>query len=400
VIANSDKPPYKFQLVPGGIFDVHARFGVISVDKLSLVAIVLISSAVAVTGRVIGALTKSSLVCAGAAAAGLVGVALIGGAAVIGAGMPTGATVATGIFSGLAAISASTVHVGRLPLLPDCDFKVLVMVKKIEYECTCYAVNFAVVQAGSFPEGRQEMTNSLGELVHTDYFRSNYKAPVMIEITDIQETSPESIPESSSENIPSSPESSSGWKIIIFSRPTKISKEAVTSYTQSTRTIGSSSSWPQPPHVCIRLQPDPKNKSFKESIIFKCKLKLGTEKEGEIQLPLLYSKLTQNPMPRSAYSVGAEGISNDDRFKLINELARINHKWQEIGIALEIDNNILRNIRQSGLSDIIKLSEVLTSWINNNTEQDFNWEYVAVMLEGPMVEERGLANEIRRNIQL
>jgi hypothetical protein len=92
VIANSDKPPYKFQLVPGGIFDVHARFGVISVDKLSLVAIVLISS---VAGGVIGALT-GSLVYGGVA--GVIGGFLMGGV--------VGATV--GIFSGLAAVSAST----------------------------------------------------------------------------------------------------------------------------------------------------------------------------------------------------------------------------------------------------------------------------------------------------
>jgi hypothetical protein len=142
VIANSDKPPYKFQLVPGGIFDVHARFGAISVDKLSLVAIVLISCTAAVTGIVIGALLErvtSSLVCIGAA--GLVGGALIGGAAVVG-GMP-GATIVGGILS-LAAYSGSK---ARSP--PNCNYKVLMMVK-IEHKC--FAINFAVIPASNFIE--------------------------------------------------------------------------------------------------------------------------------------------------------------------------------------------------------------------------------------------------------
>ena len=41
VVADSTKPPYKFELLPGGIFNVHSHFGTISLKKkLSLIAIV------------------------------------------------------------------------------------------------------------------------------------------------------------------------------------------------------------------------------------------------------------------------------------------------------------------------------------------------------------------------
>ena len=40
VVADSTKPPYKFELLPGGIFNVHSHFGTISLKKLFLIAIV------------------------------------------------------------------------------------------------------------------------------------------------------------------------------------------------------------------------------------------------------------------------------------------------------------------------------------------------------------------------
>ena len=40
VVADSTKPPNKFELLPGGIFNVHSHFGTISLKKLFLIAIV------------------------------------------------------------------------------------------------------------------------------------------------------------------------------------------------------------------------------------------------------------------------------------------------------------------------------------------------------------------------
>jgi hypothetical protein len=118
----------------------------------------------------------------------------------------------------------------------------------------------------------QKKTNSLGVLKHLYYFDFiSDEAACMIEINDIQENSVD------------------GWKIA-KSFSLKVTKKEVTIYTQSTRAMDSSSSWPQPPHVCIRLQPDPENESFKDSVIFKCNLTVsGTT--NEINLPLSYSEL-------------------------------------------------------------------------------------------------------------
>jgi hypothetical protein len=41
IIANSEKPPYQFELVPGGIFKEHSQYGIMSIKRsVSIIAIV------------------------------------------------------------------------------------------------------------------------------------------------------------------------------------------------------------------------------------------------------------------------------------------------------------------------------------------------------------------------
>ena len=67
VVADSTKLPYKFELLPGGIFNVHSHFGTISLKKFSLVAIVIVANSIvasvsAHSGAIIGGATVGSTV--------------------------------------------------------------------------------------------------------------------------------------------------------------------------------------------------------------------------------------------------------------------------------------------------------------------------------------------------
>ena len=72
VVADSTKPPYKFELLPGGIFNVHSHFGTISLKKFSLIAIVIVASSI-----VAGFSAHSSAIIGGAIIGGAIVVSIV-----------------------------------------------------------------------------------------------------------------------------------------------------------------------------------------------------------------------------------------------------------------------------------------------------------------------------------
>ena len=87
VVADSTKQPYKFELLPGGIFNLHSKYGTIFLKKFSLLATVLldvvnstiasISPGTIASSAVIGSIVSGAI--SGPYAAAVVGAITIGG---------------------------------------------------------------------------------------------------------------------------------------------------------------------------------------------------------------------------------------------------------------------------------------------------------------------------------
>ena len=85
-----------------------------------------------------------------------------------------------------------------------------------------------------------------------------------------------------------------------------------------------------------------------------------------------------------------------DKHILIKLLANISNKWQEIGIALNIEQNFLNGL-SSGLADNVKLAKVIENWMNTQSSP-VTWRTVILAIEGPIVDNKSKADELRHHI--
>ena len=76
-------------------------------------------------------------------------------------------------------------------------------------------------------------------------------------------------------------------------------------------------------------------------------------------------------------------------------LANMDNRWNEIGIALDVRENVLDGLRQRQGSDTVKLSEVINSWMTTKSTSPITWETVISAIEGPVVQNKQRAMEIR-----
>ena len=75
-------------------------------------------------------------------------------------------------------------------------------------------------------------------------------------------------------------------------------------------------------------------------------------------------------------------------------LTNISAKWEEIGSALNISQNELDGLQHNHRSITMKLSQVLTLWINSESSP-VSWETLISAIEGPIVNNKKKAKEIR-----
>ena len=83
-----------------------------------------------------------------------------------------------------------------------------------------------------------------------------------------------------------------------------------------------------------------------------------------------------------------------EHIDLLNQLAKIKHKWYELGLSLQVEENVLESL-QNGSNDIKKLSKVLTSW-RDTKSSPLTWENIIEIVEGPIVEDTLTAENIRK----
>ena len=84
-----------------------------------------------------------------------------------------------------------------------------------------------------------------------------------------------------------------------------------------------------------------------------------------------------------------------DTSLLCSLLANVDDKWNEVGIALGVQENVLSRLRQRQDSNTLKLFEVINSWITTESTSPVTWETVISAIEGPVVDNKQRAIEIR-----
>ena len=82
-----------------------------------------------------------------------------------------------------------------------------------------------------------------------------------------------------------------------------------------------------------------------------------------------------------------------DKHDLLNLLADIDDKWYEIGLSLNVDNNVLNGLESEKKNNIIKLNEILQSWMTTKSSP-VTWETVITAMKGPLVNNVQKAEEI------
>ena len=82
-----------------------------------------------------------------------------------------------------------------------------------------------------------------------------------------------------------------------------------------------------------------------------------------------------------------------DKHNLLELLADIDDKWYEIGLSLKVGDNILNSLTSETRKNIIKLNQILQSWITTKSSP-VTWDTVITAMKGPFVNNVQKAEEI------
>ena len=82
-----------------------------------------------------------------------------------------------------------------------------------------------------------------------------------------------------------------------------------------------------------------------------------------------------------------------DHHDLLNLLAKIKHKWYELGLSLRVEDSVLESLHD-GANDMKKLNKALTSW-RDTMSSPITWKNIIESVEGPIVGQVATAKIIR-----
>ena len=88
-----------------------------------------------------------------------------------------------------------------------------------------------------------------------------------------------------------------------------------------------------------------------------------------------------------------------DEHILLKLLSDIDDKWHEIGLSLNLPRNVLNGLKHSQDSNIVKLSEVIHTWLTTQSIP-VSWKTIITAIEGAIVKDKTKANEIRKHLDL
>jgi hypothetical protein len=75
-------------------------------------------------------------------------------------------------------------------------------------------------------------------------------------------------------------------------------------------------------------------------------------------------------------------------------------KWFQIGVQLGVSESKLRQIETDHQILDRRFSEMISFWLNGNTQVDVTWTSLVQVLESRFVNEKGLANRLREKAGL
>ena len=86
------------------------------------------------------------------------------------------------------------------------------------------------------------------------------------------------------------------------------------------------------------------------------------------------------------------------KHELLNLLADISHLWPEIGLSLDVSDNVLDGLISCQERDTVKLAKIIDSWLISNTSQPhfITWETVIDAIKGPIVNHVIKANALHQ----
>ena len=84
-----------------------------------------------------------------------------------------------------------------------------------------------------------------------------------------------------------------------------------------------------------------------------------------------------------------------DLRSITSELGSVIHKWFQIGVQLGVSESKLHQIESNHNTVERRFSEVISFWLNGNTQVATNWKSLVAILESSFVDEKGLANKLR-----
>ena len=83
-----------------------------------------------------------------------------------------------------------------------------------------------------------------------------------------------------------------------------------------------------------------------------------------------------------------------DHHDLLNQLAKIKHKWYELGLSLRVEESVLESL-QDGTNYLKKLNKVLISW-RDTISSPVTWKNIIELLEQPIVGQVAAAKDVRQ----
>ena len=79
-------------------------------------------------------------------------------------------------------------------------------------------------------------------------------------------------------------------------------------------------------------------------------------------------------------------------------MTNISADWEVIGIALNISQNDLKGLRQENTNITVKLAQVINLWIESESLSPVSWKTLISAIEGPIVNKKKKAKEIRNRL--
>ena len=80
---------------------------------------------------------------------------------------------------------------------------------------------------------------------------------------------------------------------------------------------------------------------------------------------------------------------------LLGLLADINYEWELVGVALNVQKDVLGGLRYSCESNTVKMMRVVEAWIDAIPSK-FSWLAVIEAVEGPIVDHPSTAKKMRQ----